>query len=111
MSSVQAFNPPGLLSAVTVFYPDIKHLTEVALMILFWMTPIIYHLSMVPQQVRTLFRINPLTAYISAYQDIVYWGRWPPFETWTLAGLWAAAMLALGSWVFHYHKPSFAEEL
>jgi ABC-2 type transport system permease protein len=100
-----------LLSAITVFYPDVKHLTEVALMILFWVTPVVYHLSMVPTEVQTLFRINPLTTYITAYQDIVYWGRWPALQTWTLGGLWACAMLASGWWVFRRFKRSFAEEL
>ncbi len=100
-----------LLSAVTVFYQDVRHLTEVGLLALFWVTPIIYHLSMVPERVRWLFQLNPLTAYISAYQDVIYWGRWPAGETWGLALLWAGLSLALGSWVFRRYHPSFAEEL
>lgn len=99
------------LSAVTVFYQDVKHLTEVGLMTLFWMTPILYHLSMVPARVRWLFQLNPLTVYITSYQDIVYWGRWPAWETWGLGLLWAGLSLALGYWIFRRFHPSFAEEL
>ncbi len=100
-----------LLSAITVFYQDVKHLTEVGLMTLFWITPVLYHLSMVPQQGQILFKLNPLTVYITAYQDIVYWGRWPAMETWALGVLWAGAMLVLGWWVFRRYKPFFVEEL
>ncbi len=100
-----------LLSAVTVFYQDIKHLTEVGLMILFWVTPILYPISMVPERVRWLFKLNPLAVYITAYQDIIYFGRWPTWDTWVLGTLWVAASVALGSWVFRRYDPRFAEEL
>ncbi len=100
-----------VLSAVTVFFQDVKHLTEVGLMMLFWMTPIIYDLSMIPGQAQVYFKLNPLTAYITAYQDIVYWGRWPTTQTWALAALWAVIALGLGWLVFLRYQPSFAEEL
>ncbi len=100
-----------LLSAVTVFYQDIKHLTEVGLMILFWVTPIVYDLSMVPERVRWLFKLNPLAVYITGYQDIIYYGRWPTWDTWVLGTFWVAASVALGSWVFRRYDPRFAEEL
>lgn len=100
-----------LLSALTVFYQDVKHLTEVGLMILFWMTPILYYISMVPERVRWLFQLNPMTSYITAYQDIIYWGRWPAWEAWLLGAFWAAAALGLGAWVFRRFNPRFAEEL
>lgn len=100
-----------LLSAVTVFYQDIKHLTEVGLMILFWLTPVVYHLSMVPERVQWLFKLNPLAVYIACYQDIIYWGRWPTWDSWVVGVLWVAASLALGMWVFRRYDPRFAEEL
>jgi ABC-2 type transport system permease protein len=100
-----------LLSAVTVFYQDVKHVTEVVLMVLFWITPVLYHLSMVPEPGQTLFKLNPLTAYITAYQDIVYWGRSPSTESWALGSLAAVCMLALGGWVFRRCRRSLGEEL
>ena len=100
-----------LLSAVTVFYQDISHLTGVGLMILFWLTPILYPISMVPERARWLFKLNPLAVYITAYQDIIYRGLWPVWETWVVGTLWVVASVALGSWVFRRYDPMFAEEL
>lgn len=100
-----------VLSAITVFYQDVKHLTEVGLMIAFWMTPIIYDLSLVPEGGRAFLKLNPLTSYTIAYQDIVYRGQWPALETWVVGFVWAAVVLALGWVVFRRYKPSFAEEL
>jgi lipopolysaccharide transport system permease protein len=99
------------LSAVTVSYRDVKYLTEVALMMLFWMTPVIYHLSMVPERVRWLFELNPMTAYITAYHDMLYWGRWPSAQMLLLGGIWAGLALGLGSWVFRRRQRFFAEDL
>lgn len=99
------------LSAITVSYRDVKYLTEVALMILFWMTPVIYHLSMVPEQVRWLFELNPMTAYITAYHDMLYWGRWPSAQMLLLGSLWAGLALIAGNWVFRRRQQCFAEDL
>jgi len=100
-----------LLSVATVFYQDVKHLTEVALMILFWITPVLYHLSMVPEPGQMVFKLNPLTSYITAYQDIVYWGRWPSAESWAMGSLAAVCMVALGGWVFRRCRRSLGEAL
>lgn len=99
------------LSAITVSYRDVKYLTEVALMILFWMTPVIYHLEMVPERVRWLFELNPMTSYITAYHDMLYWGRWPSAQMLLLGGLWAVLALGVGSWVFRRRQLFFAEDL
>lgn len=108
---VFTFGVALLLSTATVFYRDVKYLTEVALMILFWMTPVIYHLSMVPERVRWLFELNPMTAYITAYHDMLYWGRWPSAQMLLLGSLWAVLALGVGSWVFRRQQRFFAEDL
>lgn len=100
-----------LLSTLTVFYRDLKHLTEVTLMALFWITPILYDISMIPERVRWLFKLNPLTAYITSYQKIIYFGGWPSWRMWLSGLVWAVATLALGYWVFRRNEPRFAEEV
>ncbi|MCS7197418.1 MAG: ABC transporter permease [Candidatus Bipolaricaulota bacterium] len=99
------------LSAIAVAYRDIKYLTEIALMILFWMTPVVYHFSMVPERVRWLFELNPMTAYITAYHDMLYWGRWPDAQMVLLGSLWAVLALGVGSWVFRRRQRLFTEDL
>lgn len=99
------------LSALTVSFRDLKHLTEVALLMLFWLTPVLYDVTMIPERFRWLFKLNPMTAYITIYQDLVYWGRWPSWKMWVLSGVWALAALVLGAWVFRRRSPRFAEEI
>jgi ABC-type polysaccharide/polyol phosphate export permease len=98
-----------LLSALTASFRDVVHLTEVGLVLLFWVTPIIYSITMVPSNFQFLMKLNPLASYAIAYQDILFWGRIP--ETLILASLafWTFTIYLLGSLVFKWYDPSFAE--
>ncbi len=99
------------LAALTTAFRDVAHLTEVALMLLFWMTPIIYPIAMAPPQLRIFFRLSPLAAFAVAYQDALFWGR-PP-DAWTTATMvgWTALCLVTGRAIFRWYSPTFAEEV
>lgn len=98
-----------LLSALTSSFRDVVHLTEVGLILLFWVTPIIYSITMVPAKFQYLMKLNPLAAYAIAYQDILFWGRMPePLILGSLA-VWTFAIFIFGSVVFKWYDPFFAE--
>jgi ABC-type polysaccharide/polyol phosphate export permease len=99
------------LSALTVVFRDLRHLTEVGLTMLFWLTPVVYHVSMVPERLRALFLLNPMAAYVSAYQEITYWGR--PLSAGVFATMtgWALASLLVGWTIFRRRAPYLAEDL
>jgi ABC-type polysaccharide/polyol phosphate export permease len=99
------------LSALTVLFRDLKHLTEVGLTMLFWLTPIIYPMSMVPARLQTVLAFNPMTAYISAYQEITYWGRVPTSSAFLVMALWSALSLGIGLTIFRRRAPYLAEDL
>lgn len=100
-----------ILSAITPLYRDVRHLIEVVLMALFWLTPILYSISQVPQKLRILIMLNPLTGFITSYQDIIYWGKLPGMTMVLSMLLWTILSLALGYAVFRRRQFSFAEEL
>lgn len=100
------------MAALTVFYRDLRHLSEVGLMILFWFTPIVYEFKIVDLGVMTWLRIlNPMTTYVIVYQDLFYYGIWPSIES--LLGMLASALIALvgGYLIFQKSQHRFAEEL
>lgn len=100
-----------VLSAVTASFRDVAHLTEVALLLLFWVTPIIYPLGMAPAPLQLFFKASPLAAFAIAYQDVLYWQRVP--EPIVLVTLLASPLLALlgGLAVFRRMSPGFAEQV
>lgn len=99
------------LSSSTVFLHDIRHITDLGLMALFWLTPIVYDISMVPDAYVHVYRLLPATPFIVAYHDIIYWGLWPARGTWILIAAWTAVALAVGWTVFRRLQSRFAEEL
>ena len=97
------------LSTAAAAFSDVKHLVEVGLSIGFWLTPIIYEPTMVPEQFREVALLAPMTPYIRAYQDIFYYGTWPDPAIWIVASVYAAGAFVCGLSVFLAYESSMPE--
>lgn len=87
----------ALVAAVgTAYYRDVRHFIDVALPMLFWVTPIVYELSLLSGRVHRVIALMPMSPYVSAYHDVFYYTRWPSAGTWAAATIYAAASLAIG---------------
>lgn len=83
------------LGVINVFFRDVAHIVALVLPFLFWLTPIAYPLSVVPESVQRLIVLNPVYPLIAAYQGIVVEHRWPIWSNlWPVAGVAVAAVLA-----------------
>lgn len=100
-----------LLSCLTVFYRDIKYILEVAIMIWFYATPIIYPLSMVPDKFRIYFDLNPMVWIISIYRDILFYGETPAFSVLFTVFLISFLMLFLGHYIFQKYDKLIPKSL
>jgi lipopolysaccharide transport system permease protein len=99
------------IAAVTVFYRDVKHFTEIFLMLLFWLTPIVYDVRMLPESLRQTVYLNPLSFFISSYQDIFYRQTLPGSLNLLMLFALSSLSLVLGYIVFSCCKIRFAEEV
>mgnify|MGYP001559805907 CR=1 FL=1 len=106
-----AFGMGFLAAATTVFFRDMKHLIEVLLMLMFWVTPVIYDFSQVPARFVPLLLSNPMTPFILGFRSILFDGVPPASGVLGLAALYSLGALLLGSWVFSSTSPQFAEEV
>jgi lipopolysaccharide transport system permease protein len=97
------------LSTASAAFRDVKHLVEVGLSIGFWLTPIIYEPTMVPEQFREVALLAPMTSYIRAYQDIFYYGTWPDPSIWIVASVYAAGAFVCGLSVFLAYESRMPE--
>jgi len=100
-----------LLSTLTTFFRDVIHLTEVALVLLFWLTPILYPISMAPHWLQQALRTSPLAAFALAYQDLLFWGRVPDLPVLAMLIVAPPALLAVGLAVFRRFSSSFSEAI
>lgn len=98
-------------SALTVFFRDLEYILGIIMMAWLYLTPIMYTIEMIPDNVRWIFYINPMTSIISAYQDILYYKRIPHMSSLLLILGISIVALLLGVFVFVKLEKKFAEEL
>lgn len=80
-----------MLAMVTVRFRDLQHLVANFLTLWFFLTPVLYPVSYVPEQYRILLALNPMATVVVGYQDVLYRSRWPAPEA--LAGAAACAVV------------------
>lgn len=100
-----------LASSLTVYFRDLQHILGIVAMGWQFLTPVMYSVDMVPEDLLNIFYLNPMTTIIMAYRDILYYGRIPAMETIGLPFVISAVTLLLGVCVFHQLQRNFAEEL
>ena len=126
-----------LASSLNVRYRDVQHLLEVALLAWFWLTPIVYPVTLVRNELARagvlwmfkFYMANPMTAVVVAAQRAVYvhpvvvgndgklvqvlpTGGYGFYLQWlAVAAVASAVLLVVGRWTFRRLQADFAEEL
>ncbi|MDD5853143.1 MAG: ABC transporter permease [Lachnospiraceae bacterium] len=98
-----------LLSAITVFIRDLQYLMTIVVMAWQFLTPVMYSVDMVPENLRKLFYLNPMTPIIIAYRDIFYYKQAPQLSTLLLGTFMGVFFMVFGFFVFTKLKKRFAE--
>lgn len=70
------------LAPLSLFLPDLRPMTGIVLQLLFWLTPIIYLVKILPGWVLPLIEFHPIYWGIRQAQDIVLYGRMAAPEQW-----------------------------
>ena len=100
-----------LTSAITVYLRDMQQILSVLSMALMYASPVIYSVNMVPDSIRSIYMLNPMSAIIVAYRDILYYKKAPTGDTLGMAFGLSAVLLIVGYIVFARLKRRFVEEL
>jgi lipopolysaccharide transport system permease protein len=64
-------------AALNVFYRDVDPLLKLITQIWFYASPILYPVSSVPEKWQWLYFLNPMAGIITAYRDVLVYGRLP----------------------------------
>ena len=100
-----------ILATTTVFFRDVRHLVEVALAVLFWTTPIVYELDRVPERLRLLILLSPMSPFVVAYQKLFFFREWPDATLWLVAITYAVGAFVVGIALVLAFEDSFTEQL
>jgi len=98
-----------VLAALQVFLKDTEHVLAPLLMVLFYLTPILYPPSLVPESLRAYVEANPFSYLVGRAQDGLF-ARGPLFAPGDLLALaLAIALFLAGRWVFRRLSPHFED--
>jgi len=110
-----------ILSALNVFYRDTGIIMETVMLAWFFLTPIFYPITTVPERYTLwgvafnprvwLRRLNPMASIIASYQDILYWGAPTGWNFLLRTALTSLVILIVGYLIFLRYSPRFGEEV
>lgn len=99
------------LGVLNVFFRDVGQFFGIVIQFWFWLTPVVYPASILPENVRPIIAFNPMAQLIGAYQRILVSGQWPQWETLWPSALLAMLLCALGLRLFRKHSGEMVDEL
>jgi lipopolysaccharide transport system permease protein len=98
-------------SAASVRYRDIPLILGHLLTFWFFLSPIIYPATRVPEQFRAFLSLNPFTSFVVAYQDVLLYNSAPTWKAWEGMVVAGAVALLSGLFVFGRFRWSLVEEV
>ena len=99
------------LSALNVFFRDVQHLLGNVLTFVFFLCPIVYPPSTIPERARFWVELNPLALVTEFYQMVLVDGVLPSLAQLSYFAFTAVVSLGIGVWVHQRHREQFAEAL
>lgn len=100
-----------IISSITVYLRDLEHLINVAMLMLFYATPIVYSLSSIEGIYRKILYLNPMAHIIEAYRAIFYYKTLPNFSNLGILFLICIVLCVVGYAIFNKLQKKFAEEV
>ena len=99
------------LGVLNVFFRDVGQAFGVVLQFWFWLTPIVYPATILPERAQELLAYNPMTGLMGAYQTILARGQMPDWS-----GLLPILVLGIffcvaGMRLFRKHAGEMVDEL
>lgn len=113
-----------LLAIANVHFRDTQHLVAVILQIWFYLTPVVYPISMIQEAstkagplfgssvtILDIYSLNPLVSFISVFRSLLYDNAFPQLAPLLACIAWGIGAFALGVAVFSRKDRGLAEAL
>lgn len=100
-----------LVATAAIRFTDALDLVGILVLLLGYLTPTFYPLSIVPPDFRVVIYSNPLYSFVAVFRELLYGGTYAPLWNWAVMMGTSAVFLALGAYVFSRRWPSLAAAL
>ena len=96
-----------MMSTLNVFFRDFTHLTATMLRALFYLTPVIYPVSLFGEKAAFILKFNPAYYPVTVIRDLLYYGTLSTLSTWLIGFAVALTIFVLGSVIFVKNEDNF----
>lgn len=102
-----------ITSSIVIFFRDLGQLVSMGIQFGFWLTPIFWMLTMVPEAYRWIFKLNPVYYITQGYRDALINNVWFWNKSMETLQFWVitAMFFTLGAIIFRKLRPHFADVL
>ncbi|HPZ07224.1 MAG TPA: ABC transporter permease [Candidatus Eremiobacteraeota bacterium] len=102
-----------IASSMVIFIRDLTQVIGVILQFLFWLTPIMWSLKMIPKRLFWIFKLNPLYYIIEGYRDSFIYNIWFWEHMKLSLYFWSFTIFIFlsGALIFRKLRPHFADVL
>lgn len=100
-----------VLGVLNVFFRDVGQFFGIFITFWFWLTPIVYPPSILPERVQALMAMNPMASLMAAMQGVLVRGEWPQWGSLLYPFVLALALCLLGLRLFRRRAGEMVDEL
>ena len=96
-----------ILASLMVYFRDIQFLYGVIITLWMYLTPLFYPVSIIPDNLFGIYRLNPMYQYVTFFRTLVLDASLPALEQWLFCFGYAVLFLVIGSLIFKKMKKNF----
>lgn len=96
---------------LNVFIRDIGQVMSIILQFWFWLTPIVYMTSIIPEKYQAILMLNPMSGIIMGYQNVLLYDKLPDYKLLIYPSVFAFVSLMLAIIIFKKANEDMADVL
>lgn len=100
-----------LLSAIGVFLKDMRQIASIITLVFGYATPVFFPITAVPEKLRWVMEINPMTAIVNNARNVLVFGRDPDWGALFAVYVVSYIVMMAGFRFFKKVKPGFADAM
>ena len=100
-----------ILGTINVFIRDIGQMMNIILQFWFWLTPVVYMPSIIPEKYHFFLMLNPMTGIVIAFQDILVYNKAPNLTLLLYPSIFAIISLLFAMIIFSKARYEMADVL
>lgn len=100
-----------LMALVNVYFRDMRYIMSVVMNGWYYLTPILYPITSIPEKLRVFFYLNPGYYLVDMFRSPIYYNSLPSMSHFLIALICAVSMFFLGLTCFYRHESDFVFRL